>query len=325
MLYADSVPRINSYSLTDFHDFDECPFRFFVRHHLNKKYEIDEGNEALALGNLLDQAIKKFHQDKMYGCKSSAKINRLIDGCAADIKQQVARAQYEGRHQFYETTVPFLTPEVIDEAKKAFLNYYVQREGKINQSLGEVGFCKYPVTVNGDNFILWGGADALEMGADGTPEVVDYKSRKNLDKGRANMDMDLMPKLYVLFCRNILLEKGCKKARFLVRFWQDPLEESMYEEFELDSMRNIESLFGQKIEKILRVREFTPCGSKTCAACKSAKKGQFLEELEKRGLRVLSGEQLLRTGVREGLGAGDSSAILRVPEKERPESSDQKR
>jgi hypothetical protein len=163
------LPKINGYSLTDFHDFDECPFRFFVRHHLNRKYEIDSGNEVIALGNLLDQAIKKFHADKLYGCKSSAKIKRLIDDSVISIKGQVTLAQMEGRHQFYETTVPFLTSEVIEQAKQIFLDYYIKRKGKINESLGDIGFCKYPIALQGDNFVLWGGADTLELGDDGMP------------------------------------------------------------------------------------------------------------------------------------------------------------
>src|SRR5205807_918395 len=155
--------------------------------------------------------------------------------------------------------------------------------GNIHKTLGEVGFCEYPIAMEGDNFKLWGGPDCLEIGEDGMPEIVDYKSRQNLENGKAYMDMDMMPKMYVLLLSKKLLERGYTTARFVVRFWQDPLEESFYEEFNIAAMSAEEFLFQQKIEKIQRVTEFKPCGKKFCAACNSDKKDDFLEELERQG------------------------------------------
>src|SRR5487761_1220583 len=63
----ENIPKIRCFSLTDIHEFDYCPFRFFVKHHLDKKYEIDESNPKVALGVLLDEAIKRFHDSKSYG------------------------------------------------------------------------------------------------------------------------------------------------------------------------------------------------------------------------------------------------------------------
>ena len=60
------VSPLNGYSLTDFHDFEECKFRFFVRHHLGKKYEIAKGSRQMALGVLLDRSIKEIHKYKGY-------------------------------------------------------------------------------------------------------------------------------------------------------------------------------------------------------------------------------------------------------------------
>jgi hypothetical protein len=105
--------------------------------------------------------------------------------------------------------------------------------------------------------------------------------------------MDLMPKMYVLLCSADLLKKGYKKARFKVRFWQDPLNESFYEEFNLESMTGEEFLFMQKIERILRVTDFSLCGKKFCAACNSAKKDEFLVELAQKGFRLMNGEEFL--------------------------------
>jgi hypothetical protein len=276
------------YSLTDFHDFDDCPFRFFVRHHLDRKWDIDQSNSAIALGHILDQTIKRFHKEECYGTKSSKRLIKLINDSVADMRQQVEVAKKRDRHHFFESTVPFMTEEVIEQAIQVFTNYYVQRKGNIHRALGEVGFCEWSVNINGESFKLWGGPDAFEIGDDGVAEVVDYKSRQNVEKGKTYMDMDLMPKIYTLLAAKKLLGLGHKKARFIVRFWQDPLEESFCEEFNLTVMDGAEFLFRQKIERILNVTDFTPCFKEYCSACNSGLKDNFIEELKNKfGISII--------------------------------------
>lgn len=305
MPYNDGIPKINSYSLTDFHDFEDCPLRFFVRHHLDRKYEIDEGNEQSALGNLLDQSIKKFHKANYYGCDEKDLLG-VVKAAARDMKEAVQIASEKGRKHFYEATIPYLTEELISEATNIFQNYYLLKDKKINKSIDEVGFCEWvlridmdPTFVNssGQDFKLWGGPDALEMGEDGVPEVVDYKSRKNLEKGKAYMDMDLMPKIYTLLVTKKLIDKGFKKARFKVKYWQDPKDETFFEEFDLTQMSGAEFVFRQKIQRVLQTKDFRPCDRDFCAACKSDKKDDFLSELEKLGFKVMSGDEFLEGSV----------------------------
>lgn len=293
MPYGDGIPKINCYSLTDFHDFESCPFRFLVRHHLDKKYEIDESSPAIALGNLLDQSIKRFHKENCYGTKSSNRLIKLVKDSESEMRYLVAKAQNEGKNHFFAATIPYLTEDIVNEAIKVFTDYYVKRKGNIKRALCEVGFCEYPIKCEGDNYKLWGGPDCIEIGEDGMPEIADYKSRINLENGKAYMDMDLMPKMYVLLCSKKLLEMGHKTARFVVRFWQDPLDESFYEEFNIEAMSGQEFLFKQKIQKITGVKEFKPCGKQFCAACKSDKKDKFIKELEQKGFKVMSGEEFL--------------------------------
>jgi hypothetical protein len=292
MPYNDGILKLNSYSLTDFHDFDDCSFRFFVRHHLDKKYEIDEGNRASALGNLLDQSIKKFHKHRYYGAHPDELVG-LVKSASQDMKAQVQIARERGKNHFYAATIPFLTEDVVLEAIKIFQDYYKGRGLKINQAIDEVGFCEWVFPVEGENFKLWGGPDCLEMGDDGLPEVVDYKSRQNLEKGKTYMDMDLMPKIYTLLCSKKLLDKGFKKARFIIRFWQDPKDENFYEEFNLDSMSGSEFLFQQKVKRIISTKEVHFCERDFCKACKSEKREDFLSSLESQGYKVLSAEQFL--------------------------------
>src|SRR5216684_1684017 len=100
MSYGDGIPKIKCYSLTDFHDFESCPFRFFVMHHLDRKYDIDESSAVIALGNILDQSIKRFHKENCYGTKSSKRLIQLVKDSEKEMRFLVAEAQYKGKKHF---------------------------------------------------------------------------------------------------------------------------------------------------------------------------------------------------------------------------------
>lgn len=282
MPWNDGISKTNSYSLTDFHDFDYCPFRFFVYHHLGKKYELSDSNPSLALGSLLDESIKLFHKSKAYGCEADY-LGNIVEAALNFIKEKVSKG---GENSFHGKHIPYLSEQTVKEAIKIFQDYYTVRDKKINRSLGEVGFCEWIIkTEDGNVFKLWGGPDALEEGDDGIPEVVDYKSRADLKKGKEGLDMDLMPKIYTLLVSKKLLDKGYSKTRFRVRIWQDPLDETFFEEFDLMTIENVQVLFKQKIDRILATQDLRFCEKDFCRACTSEKRNEFLLELQKMGLR----------------------------------------
>lgn len=279
----DGIDKLHSYSLTDIHDFEECPFRFYVRHHLGRKYDLDEGNPGIALGNLLDQTIKLFHDSQAYG-KSVEYLPNLVKGAERRIREyESSRPQ----PNFYSTTVPYLTPEIVEEATKIFQRYYQSVNGKIKPSLGKVDFLQLPIQVGDKMCKIWGGPDTFEMGEDGVPEVVDYKSRQNIHRGKQFMDMELMPKVYMLLASEPLRKKGFKQARFIVRFWQDPLDESFYQDFDLNVMTGEEFLLKQKLERILKSDSVDFCQGQYCSACNHGNRRDFIEELKKLGLKVV--------------------------------------
>lgn len=289
----DGIPTINGYSLTDFHDFDECSFRFYVRHHLGRKYDIDQGSPQIALGNLLDQTIKLFHKTKAY----SESISYMPNLVMAAKKRIIDDEKTKKRPNFYSSTVPFLDDLVTQRAIQIFTNFYKQMDGKINPAIDEVGFCQSIIHCRKGTFKLWGGPDTLEMASDGIPEVVDYKSRENIVRGKSTIDMDLMPKIYVLLCSEKLLTKGFKSARFRVRFWQDPSEDNFFERYDLGELKSIEKLFEDKICSILENKEVYFCGKGFCSACNSSKRIEFVEQLEKFGLTIMSDNTFLLTNL----------------------------
>lgn len=297
------VERKYCYSLGDFHDFDKCPFLFFVNHHLQKKYELADGSPEVALGTLLDESVKYFHKRKLYGCDSGEPLKRVV----WDTRNYIIFKEQNStvKPSFFTSAVPFLDVDLSRRAYEVFRDYYEGVGRNIKPSLGPANFSE--TIIRGDNFEqvpagtrqlvfkLWGAPDAFEMGEDGVPEIVDYKSRTNIEKGKTYMDMDLMPKIYTLLSRDFLLKLGYDKARFAVRFWQDPKENDFYEEFDLTRMDGLQFLFKQKIDRILSVSEYGFCGKPYCKACNSPRREEFVEALAKVfGLRVMSGEQFLQ-------------------------------
>lgn len=277
----DFIPKIRGYSLSDFHDFDTCVFKFLVKHDLDKKYEISKGSPQMALGVLLDKTIKVIHSfgEKAY----RASPERLVGAVRYSAKKIIEEERQSPKKPNFNTaTVEFLTDEVLTSAESVLLNYLKQVK-TLKKSLGEIAFLKKVVEIDGQKFVLWGGPDTLEMGSDRMPEIIDYKSRQDLARGKENMDMDLMPKLYTLLLSEELLQKGYKKARFKVVFWQDPKDESFAQVFDLEDLSPAEELFKEKIREILANKEITFCMMPYCEACNSEKADEYVEMLEGMG------------------------------------------
>lgn len=277
MAWDDKIPRTHSFSLGDFHDFDNCVFRFFVNHHLGKKYELAEGNPNQTIGSLLDLAIKKLHQSKAYS-QPPEYLQNLIKAAEMDMREKVNK---NPEPSFFSASIPFLTDEVIGQAKEIFKSYCTGLNGKFKPSLSSKTFWDLVLT-GPEPLKLWGGPDTVELGSDGIPEICDYKYRETED-GRQRMDMDLMPKLYTLLCAKDLLSSGYEKARFVVRFWKEPEDSSFYEEFSLSDAQNLADYFKDKMERILRTEELTFCDKEYCKVCNSSKREEWIKELQAKG------------------------------------------
>jgi ATP-dependent helicase/DNAse subunit B len=277
------ISKINGYSLTDFHDFEECKFRFFVRHHLDRKYEIASGSEQMALGVLLDRAIKEVHRNREKG-SYKASVDRLVKSVrySVDLIKKEEKNSPK-RPNFSTAVVEYFNEDVIVAAEGLFRNFCVQLDGKFKPAVMDIDFCKWFLKVNNEEYVLWGGPDTIEMGHDGIPEVIDYKSRQNISRGKDKMDMDLMPKMYILLTCKQLQKMGFKKARFRVVFWQDPKEDTFCEEFDLTNTEKLEKIFVKKIDQIVKHKEVDHCAAKYCDACNAEKREEFIEELVGKG------------------------------------------
>lgn len=284
MPYGDKIDRIHSFSLGDFHDFDNCVFRFFVNHHLQKKYELAEGNQNLTIGSLLDLAIKKLHLAKAYNQPPGELLN-LIKAAEVDIKYEV---EMRGKNSFFGAIPPFLTPETIKKAQSVFKNYLEKLQGKIKPAVLTYQMRRtkpfWERIIEAEKPIkLWGGPDSIEMGTDGVPEVADYKYFEDSEKSKSYLDMDLMPKIYILLTANDISETGFDKARFVTRIWTEPENNDFYEEFNLNQANNLENFFKDKTERILRTKNLSFCEKEWCKPCKSDQREEWIAELKVKG------------------------------------------
>ncbi|MFH0937345.1 MAG: PD-(D/E)XK nuclease family protein [Candidatus Daviesbacteria bacterium] len=284
MSYGDNIDRIHSFSLGDFHDFDNCVFRFFVNHHLGKKYELAEGNPIQTLGSLLDLAIKKLHQTKAY-FQPPEYLQNLVKAAEVSMREDI---NFRGKNSFYGAQLEFLTPEVVEKAKEVFKTYCQKMKGKFKKLvITEISQKPKPFwerqIMGSQPLKIWGSPDALEMGEDQVPEIVDYKYFGDTEKGKSNLDMDLMPKVYTLLCASDLKKAGYFKARFKVRIWNEPENESFYEEFDLNKDLNLENFFRDKIERILRTDQLSFCEKDFCRVCKSPEREKWIKELQVKG------------------------------------------
>lgn len=280
----DDIPRTHSFSLGDLHEYDRCVFSFFVKHHLQKRYELAEGNANQAIGCLLDLAMKKLHHTKAYD-QPAEYLQNLVKAAERDMREDVAK---RGKNSFYGSSIDFLTEETVLKAQEIFKKYTKDLEGKFKKLvLTAITQRTRPfwerVIVSNETLRIWGGPDAIEMGEDGIPEVVDYKYFEDLEKSKQRLDMDLMPKVYILLCAEDLQASGYSKVRFKVRFWQDPTNESFYEEFDLSSAKNLEDFLKDKIERILRTSEISFCDKGYCQVCLHPDRQKWLQELADRG------------------------------------------
>ncbi len=280
----NNIPTTRGYSLSDFHDFDTCTFKFLVKHELGKKYEIGKGSPQMALGVLLDKTIKVIHS---FGEKSYNATPERLKGAVRYSAKLIIEEEKKNpkKPNFNTATVEFLNEDIFLSAENTLFNYLTQYR-KLKKSLGEIKFLQRVVEIDGVKYKLWGGPDTLEEGADGLPEIVDYKSRQDIAKGKQNMDMDLMPKLYTLLMAETLLDKGHKKARFLVKYWQDPEDETFFEEFDLEKLEEVENVFKERIRKINQNKEIIFCMGQYCEACNSDKADDYVAELEKMGYKL---------------------------------------
>ena len=74
----------------------------------------------------------------------------------------------------------------------------------------------------------------------------------------------------------------------MVKFWQDPKDESFDQEFDLEKLDDHEEIFKEKINKVLKTIEAEFCITEFCDACNYETKDEFAKDLnEKLGIKIM--------------------------------------
>jgi hypothetical protein len=99
----------------------------------------------------------------------------------------------------------------------------------------------------------------------------------------------------LLTCKQ-LQQLGFDKARFKVVFWQDPRDTSFCEEYDLYKLQPCEEVFRERIAEIVKTFDVDWCAGQYCDACNFETRDSFIEELQQKGYRVMSGDQFMEEG-----------------------------
>lgn len=271
------VPRYRCFSLSDFKEFERCVFSFLVKHHLGKKYELeDQATPNQVIGSLLDLTIKKVHESKSYN-QPIEFLAGIVKAAEREMRDLVERS---GKQSFYGPQVELLSADLLKSAQEVFKNYFQELSGKLQVGLSTKTFWDLNIPSEDGIIKLWGGADALELGKDGVPEVVDYKFYANRENSLSKLDVDTTAKVYILLAASQLQSLGYTQARFRIRLWNQPLDDTVFREFDLESVGSFIDYFKNKAENILRYKEVTFCDQGYCRACKSDLRQQWESQIK---------------------------------------------
>ncbi len=98
---------------------------------MDRKYEIAKGSDQLALGVLLDRAIKEVHRNKNKG-SYKASPERLVKSVRYAVKLiQDEEKSSPKRPNFSTAVVAYFSEDVIKTAEFLFLNFCTQLQGQI--------------------------------------------------------------------------------------------------------------------------------------------------------------------------------------------------
>jgi ATP-dependent helicase/nuclease subunit B len=163
----ESALEITSLSVTDFRNYLDCPFRFYLAHVLNMRSLDDEKTDvdALDFGNLVHDALRQMATSEMWRCEDEGELAAYLSNCA----ERWVLGRYEGAR-----ALPIRI--ALDAAKQrlgaaARLQVQLVAEGWDI----EASEMKYRETLNGIE--ITGKVDRLDRNREtGCLRIIDYKS-----------------------------------------------------------------------------------------------------------------------------------------------------
>lgn len=139
--------------------YDQCPRKWKFTY-LDKAPKKD--HDYFELGNLCHKTLELFHANYMKDTKQSfGTLSKLMSACFLDAKKEV----------------PNVKIEIKNEAKILLLDYL---KSVINSGMPNVQATELPFNFQiGDDILIRGFIDRLDLTEDGTFHIIDYKTTKN--------------------------------------------------------------------------------------------------------------------------------------------------
>jgi putative RecB family exonuclease len=220
--------------------FDQCPRKYYFTYidkQPRKEYD------HFFLGNLCHRALEIFHETYMKDGLKGKTLNKLMSFSFAEAKKE---EEFEN-----------LNPKIVEEAKELLMDYlkYVSENSMPMVKGVEIPF-NFKV---GDNILIRGFIDRLDILKDGTFEIVDYKTTKNV---KYLEPFQLL--IYGLWLKEEYKDLNKFKASYvLLRHGSKP---KAYD-FNLEDLKKVEKEIISYANKIKTENQWVPVPTGLCNWC----------------------------------------------------------
>lgn len=167
---------VKSISATQFKDYIQCPFRFFLKQVAGVQptdYSTSE-MEALSFGSVVHQVLQQWAQNELNNGRTDWRFDKdKLAKKFSDLVDELIKQSYP------DSVLPaiLVQKEIIKQRLKVFADYQATRNERIIAV--EYKFTA-PVTLNdNEEMTLIGKIDRIDQSADGTIVLLDYKTSKN--------------------------------------------------------------------------------------------------------------------------------------------------
>ena len=167
---------VKSISATQFKDYIQCPFRFFLKQVAGVQptdYSTSE-MEALSFGSVVHQALQQWAQNELNNGRTDWRFDKdKLSKKFSDLVDELIKQRYP------DSVLPaiLVQKEIIKQRLKVFADYQATREERIIAV--EYKFTT-PVTLSdNEEMTLIGKIDRIDQNADGAIILLDYKTSKN--------------------------------------------------------------------------------------------------------------------------------------------------
>lgn len=176
----------NNYSLspTSLSRYIECPMKFYYHTvaHLRTPDELGEKIDALTFGNILHEALQALYDEDIINTKNPAerikaiteeRVETIVDAVICKLLQGGRRVDVE---DFSGDTL-LVRDIIIKYIMRGIMRYDAERDGYTIVGLEKDVEYSYPISC-GREVKLSGRADRIDRLADGTLQIIDYKSSR---------------------------------------------------------------------------------------------------------------------------------------------------